>query len=136
MSPAQVGLDLAQGGTGAEVSRVIPEFAVTREKPHALPHRHAARRLRRRPPPTGPPPPPPPAGPCPPHTPAEARTIAKEAYTYGYPMVDGYRILYAYFVDRENPEFKAPWNQVRNIPRVYTPEDTTVQTPNSDTPYS
>ena len=26
-------------------------------------------------------------------TPEEARTIAKEAYTYGYPMVDGYRIL-------------------------------------------
>ena len=69
-------------------------------------------------------------------TPAEARTIAKEAYTYGYPMVDGYRILYAYAVDRENPEFKAPWNQLRNIPRVYSPEDKAVQTPNSDTPYS
>jgi hypothetical protein len=69
-------------------------------------------------------------------TSAEARAIAKEAYTYGYPIVDGYRILYAYAVDRENPEFKAPWNQLRNIPRVYTPEDKAVQTPNSDTPYS
>ena len=28
-------------------------------------------------------------------TPEEARTIAKEAYVYGYPMVDGYRILYS-----------------------------------------
>jgi hypothetical protein len=51
-------------------------------------------------------------------------------------MVDSYRIQYAYFVNRENPEFKAPWNQIRNIPRVFTPEDKAVQTPNSDTPYS
>ena len=68
--------------------------------------------------------------------PAEARVIAKEAYTYGYPMVDSYRILNAYFVNRESPEFKTTWNQILNIPRVYTPEDKTVQTPNSDTPYS
>jgi len=69
-------------------------------------------------------------------TPAEARVIAKEAYVYGYPMVDSYRIEYAYFVDRQNPEYKAPWNQIRNIPRVFTPADTAIQTPNSDTPYS
>jgi hypothetical protein len=51
-------------------------------------------------------------------------------------MVDSYRILNAYFVNRENPEYKAPWNQILNIPRVYTPDDKAVQTPNSDTPYS
>jgi hypothetical protein len=39
-------------------------------------------------------------------------------------------------VDRENPEYKAPWNQLCNIPRVFTPEDKAVQTSNSDTPYS
>jgi hypothetical protein len=69
-------------------------------------------------------------------TPAEARAIAKEAYIYGYPMVDGYRVQYAYFLDRQNPEFKAPWNQIRNISRVFTPEDTAIVSPNSDTPYS
>jgi hypothetical protein len=69
-------------------------------------------------------------------TPAEARAIAKEAYIYGYPMVDSYRIQHAYFVDRASPEYKAPWNQLRNIPRVFTPEDKAVQVPNSDTPYS
>src|SRR5687767_11063706 len=69
-------------------------------------------------------------------SPAEARAIAKEAYIYGFPMVDNYRIQYSYFVDRQNAEFKAPWNQIRNIPRVYTPADTAIQTPNSDTPYS
>jgi hypothetical protein len=66
----------------------------------------------------------------------EARAIAKEAYIYGYPMVDNYRVQYSYFVDRKNPEYKAPYNQLFNIPRVYTPEDKAIQTPNSDTPYS
>jgi len=69
-------------------------------------------------------------------TSAEARAIAREAYVYGFPMVDSYRIQQAYFVDRDSPEFKAPWNQIRSIPRVYTPEDRAVQSPNSDTPYS
>ena len=69
-------------------------------------------------------------------TPAEARAIAKEAYVYGFPLVDSYRVQHAYFVDTGNPEYKAPWNQLHNTPRVYTPEDKAVQTPNSDTPYS
>jgi hypothetical protein len=69
-------------------------------------------------------------------TAAEARKIARDAYIYGYPMVDSYRIQYAYFVDRGHPEFKAPWNSIRNLPRVVTSDDKTVQTPNSDTPYS
>jgi hypothetical protein len=69
-------------------------------------------------------------------TASEARAIAKEAYIYGFPVVDDYRIQYAYFVDSKNPEYKGPWNQIVNIPRVYTPADTAVQTPNSDTPYS
>lgn len=66
----------------------------------------------------------------------EARAIAKEAYIYGYPLIDSYRIQYAYFISKDNTEYKAPWNVIRNIPRVYTPEDKAVQTPNSDTPYS
>lgn len=69
-------------------------------------------------------------------SPEEARALAKEAYIYGNPLVDNYRIIYNYFVDSANPEFKARFNTVRNIPKVYTPEDKAVQTPNSDTPYS
>lgn len=69
-------------------------------------------------------------------TPEEARMIAKEAYIYANPVVDSYRILYTSFVDSKDPEFKGAWNQVINIPRVYTHEDRAVQTPNSDTPYS
>src|SRR5882672_10893549 len=69
-------------------------------------------------------------------TPAEARAIAKEAYIYGFPLVDSYRVQHSYFVDHQNPEFKASWNQIVNTPRVFTPADTAIQTPNSDTPYS
>ena len=36
----------------------------------------------------------------------------------------------------ENPDFKAPWNTINNVARVFTPEDKAIQTPNSDTPYS
>jgi hypothetical protein len=69
-------------------------------------------------------------------TPSEARTITQDAYIYGFPLVDSYRIQYSYFVDPKNPEYKGGWNQVHNTARVYTPEDKAVQTPNSDTPYS
>jgi len=69
-------------------------------------------------------------------SPIEARKIAKEAYIYGFPMVDSYRIQYSYFEDRGGPEYKTSWNQIYNNARVYTPEDKAVQSPNSDTPYS
>jgi hypothetical protein len=69
-------------------------------------------------------------------TPEQARAIAKEAYIYGFPMVDNYRVQYAYFVNKEDPEYKGGWNEIHNTARVYTPEDKAIQTPNSDTPYS
>jgi hypothetical protein len=69
-------------------------------------------------------------------SPDEARAIAKEAYIYGFPLVDSYRISHAYFVNKNSPEYKAHYNKILNMPRVYTSEDKAVQTPNSDTPYS
>jgi hypothetical protein len=45
--------------------------------------------------------------------------IAKEAYIYGYPMVDNYRIQYGYYVDSTNSEFKAPWNHLKNVASVF-----------------
>ena len=71
-----------------------------------------------------------------PVTPEQARAIAKDAYIYGYPMVDSYRIQNAYFINPNSPEYKGPWNEVHSVARVFTPADTAVQTPNSDTPYS
>ncbi len=69
-------------------------------------------------------------------TPAELREIIKEAYIYGFPLVDSYRIQYSYFVDQANAEYKGGWNEVHNVARVFTPRDKAIQTPNSDTPYS
>ena len=69
-------------------------------------------------------------------TPEQARAIAKEAYIYGFPIVDNYRVMYSYFVNKDNPEYKGGWNEVHNTARLYTPEDKAIQTPNSDTPYS
>jgi len=69
-------------------------------------------------------------------TPAEARSIAKEAYLYGFPMIENYKTIHAYCVDRNGSQYKAPMNQLKNEARVYTPKDTAVVTPNSDTPYS
>jgi hypothetical protein len=69
-------------------------------------------------------------------TAAEARALAKEAYIYGEPIVDNYRIQHAYWVDKANPEFKGGWNHIWNSPRLFTPADVAIQTPNTDTLYS
>jgi hypothetical protein len=69
-------------------------------------------------------------------SPEDARSIAKEAVIYGFPLLDSYRIQYSYFVDNGGPEFKGAWNAVHDTARVYTPEDKAIQTLNSDTSYS
>jgi hypothetical protein len=66
----------------------------------------------------------------------EARAIVKDAYIYGFPIVDSYRVQYAYFVDPKDKEYKGGWNEIHGEARVYTPADKAIQTPNSDTPYS
>lgn len=66
----------------------------------------------------------------------QIREIAKQAYIYGYPMVDNYRVQYAYFEDEQSSQYLAPWNALHSVAKVYTPADTTIQTANSDTPYS
>lgn len=70
------------------------------------------------------------------NSPNQVREAIKDAYIYANPIVDNYRIMYTYFVDKDNPEFKAPWNQLKHFARVFTPEDRAIHTPNSDTPYS
>ena len=65
-----------------------------------------------------------------------AAEVYKEAYIYGFPMVDSYRIQHSYFVNEESPEYKGAWNVPHSVARVYTPDDKAIQTPNSDTPYS
>src|SRR5580658_8800193 len=62
--------------------------------------------------------------------------IAEEAFIYGFPMVMNYAVFYQYFIDKSDPSYKAPLNQIWNAPNVFTFKDTAIVTPNSDTPYS
>jgi hypothetical protein len=66
----------------------------------------------------------------------QAAAIAEEAYIYGFPMIAAYKALYQFNVDKASGQYKAPFNQIWNDAHVFTPKDTAIVTPNSDTPYS
>jgi hypothetical protein len=67
---------------------------------------------------------------------ADTRATAEAAFIYGLPIVMNYAVMYEYSVDKNSGQYKAPFNQINNEARVFTYEDTSVITPNSDTPYS
>jgi hypothetical protein len=67
---------------------------------------------------------------------AETKAIAEEGFIYGLPIVMNYAVMFEYAVDTKGSQFKAPFNQIYNMHRVATYEDTAIVTPNSDTPYS
>ncbi len=69
-------------------------------------------------------------------TPKSTEQIAQQAFTYGFPMIMNYGVMYEYAVDIKSGQYKAPFNQISNEANVFTPKDTAVITPNSDTPYS
>lgn len=66
----------------------------------------------------------------------EAKQIAEEAFVYAFPLVMNYGTLYEFVIDKNSDQYKAPFNQLYNMQRVATPQDTAIVTPNSDTPYS
>ena len=66
----------------------------------------------------------------------EAKDIAEAGFIYGLPIVTNYGTMYEFAVDRNSGQFKAPFNQIKNLSHVATYKDTAVVTPNSDTPYS
>jgi hypothetical protein len=67
---------------------------------------------------------------------AETKAIAEQGFIYGLPLVMNYAVMYDFFVDPNSGQYKAPFNQVFNEHRVFTYKDTSVISPNSDTPYS
>jgi len=66
----------------------------------------------------------------------KAKDMAEAGFIYGLPIVMNYAVMYEYAVDRTSGQFKAPFNQLKNEPNVFTYKDTAIVTPNSDTPYS
>ncbi|NJL54131.1 hypothetical protein HC928_02445 [bacterium] len=53
--------------------------------------------------------------------PKEVRSIAREAYTYGFPLVESYKTLYKQAIDTRSSDFKAPINQIGRATGVATP---------------
>ena len=66
----------------------------------------------------------------------ETKAIAEEGFIYGLPIVMNYAVMYDFCVDKNSGQYKGPFNQIVNEARVFTYQDTSVVTPNSDTPYS
>src|SRR5207248_6215241 len=67
---------------------------------------------------------------------AETKAIAEEGFIYGLPLVMNYAVMNEFAVDAKGSQFKAPFNQIKNLTHVATYKDTAIVTPNSDTPYS
>jgi hypothetical protein len=65
----------------------------------------------------------------------EVTRIAEEAYVYGYPIVENYRVMYNSTQDNNYPQY-APFNTFYHARTVATPKDTLFVSPNVDTPYS
>jgi len=66
----------------------------------------------------------------------EVKAIAQEAYIYGLPLVMNYVVMNEYVLDKDSGQYKAPFNTINNEHRVFTYKDTSIVSPNSDTPYS
>ncbi len=67
---------------------------------------------------------------------AELRSIARDAYTFGYPMIENYRTLYEQAVDSSDPRYTGGFGTFRHYSEAFTPDNTDIVTPNNDTPYS
>lgn len=68
--------------------------------------------------------------------PDEIRTRAKDAYRFGYAMVESYRTMYAQAIDANDPRYVGGFGTYRHYSVPSTPANRDVITPNNDTPYS
>ena len=64
---------------------------------------------------------------------AETKATAQDGFVFGLPIVMYYTSAYELFVDPTSSQYKAPIGQLTNEARVFTPKDTAVIKPNSDT---
>jgi len=68
--------------------------------------------------------------------PTDVRTIARDAYTFGYAMIENYRTLYEQAVDTADPRYTGGFGRYRHYSEPFSPANTDIVTPNNDTPYS
>ncbi|MNF58187.1 hypothetical protein D3C84_397360 [compost metagenome] len=69
-------------------------------------------------------------------SPEEAKSIAKEAYIYGYPMLMGYRSLYYTVIDQKSPGYRSGLNEITHDRHPADDTRKDVVSMNADTPYS
>lgn len=66
----------------------------------------------------------------------KAAEIAEQGFIFGLPLVMNYGVMDDFIINKASGQWKAPFNAIANEARVFTYKDTSVPTPNSDTPYS
>jgi hypothetical protein len=66
----------------------------------------------------------------------QTKAIAEEGFIFGLPIVMNYAVMFQFNVDKTSSQYKAPFNVIANEARVFTPKDTAIVSPSSDTPYS
>lgn len=69
-------------------------------------------------------------------SPDSAKAIAKEAWTYAFPLAMNYRTMHLYALDKTYPDYAGGFNKFKHYDKIFTAADTAVVTPNNDTPYS
>lgn len=68
--------------------------------------------------------------------PDSARIIAKEAWIFGYPIFYNYKSIYSYALDQSSSDYAGGFNRLKNHSEMFTYADTTIVSPNNDTPYT
>jgi hypothetical protein len=66
----------------------------------------------------------------------DAKSIARDAWIYGYAPIQSYNTWYKQAVDADAPEYVGGFNVFRHYANVFTPDNRDIVTPNNDTPYS
>ena len=69
-------------------------------------------------------------------SPEEAKQIAEEAYIFAYPMLDNYKTLFTFALDKDSGAYRAPLNNFHHNRQLLGPEFTEVVGPNNDTLYT
>lgn len=64
------------------------------------------------------------------------KAIAGQAWIYALPMMNNYRSMYLYALDSTYPDYAGGFNKFKHYAKSFTDKDTSVMTPNNDTPYS
>ena len=69
-------------------------------------------------------------------TPTEAKSIAKDAYIFAYPMLEVYKTMYVQAIDKNSGAYKGAVNEFHHMTKLLDADFTAITAPNNDTYYS